>query len=354
MISPGKIRCAYCKSQLVAPVAQKEEGLFSFTCKCGREYFAFENLIFLEKCPRSLINGAIRLVSKASNLTDLYNRILAEGEIHLTMLPMDIKTMLYHRPLGIRMLYRYWIKEELKEKRPSFLDIGMGTGHLILELLSDGATEAFGTDSNPMALFITKKLLEDSRVTQPYTLVNCDARFPLPFEDDFFDAIFTIHTFHYLDYKSQQDLIEEMIRITKTGGKIFILGHSNKIYPHESVGGIGTRGRLFVHLVPRPLLSLVLGFEYPIYSLSPQGLARLFQGHPCEVFSEKEISQKLPEEALEEYENQILDKFSEKWLEFSYPSRGSRLQKEKVAEGAFSKFSRLLSPRLYLVAEVRK
>ena len=45
----------------------------------------------------------------------------------------------------------------------------------------------------------------------------------VPFDDDYFDATISIAVIHHLDsYIKRKDAVDELIRVTKSGGKIFI------------------------------------------------------------------------------------------------------------------------------------
>ena len=59
-----------------------------------------------------------------------------------------------------------------------------------------------------------------TKLPKEATLLKADVH-RLPFKDDFFDYVTSTEAFHH--YHDQQKALQEMFRVTKTGGKIIIV-----------------------------------------------------------------------------------------------------------------------------------
>ncbi|MCX5704435.1 MAG: class I SAM-dependent methyltransferase [Candidatus Omnitrophica bacterium] len=105
------------------------------------------------------------------------------------------------------------IHEERKEKgRLRVLDIGCGTGHLILYAGTDGI-EWFGVDLNPNDLICTSR-------KGPYRLLQNDIREGISFRSAQFDVAVVSHVLEHLD--DPQKVVEEAKRVLKPGGVLIV------------------------------------------------------------------------------------------------------------------------------------
>lgn|GEM_PF-626279 len=98
------------------------------------------------------------------------------------------------------------------------LEVGCGRGHLLRVLQAAGA-RAFGVDVNPQA--IVQGEVEEMAVA--------DATF-LPFPDDHFDGLVSVHTIEHLP--ALDEALAEMVRVVHPGGRLLL------IYPAEPIKGL--------------------------------------------------------------------------------------------------------------------
>ena len=94
----------------------------------------------------------------------------------------------------------------------NILDISCGTGELLKTL--QGKAELYGIDISEEMLTVARKKLEPKVHLQKADVHN------LPFQDHFFDYVITTEAFHH--YYNQPKALQEMIRITKNGGKVIV------------------------------------------------------------------------------------------------------------------------------------
>lgn len=90
-----------------------------------------------------------------------------------------------------------------------------------------GATEAFLKDSFPKAKIFgidtSEKSIETARKQQSEDIVFLVVKSAiLPFEDNYFDLIYSNGTFHHIDHEKHIMILKELLRILKKGGDIFI------------------------------------------------------------------------------------------------------------------------------------
>jgi len=105
------------------------------------------------------------------------------------------------------------LKELLLNQETKILDISCGTGELLQKL--EGKASLYGIDFSEEML---KKAR--SKLSQKAKLQKADVH-ALPFNDNFFDYVFSTEAFHH--YYDQQKAVQEMARITKTGGKVLVV-----------------------------------------------------------------------------------------------------------------------------------
>ena len=98
-------------------------------------------------------------------------------------------------------------------------DFGCGNGRL-LEILSDKEIEYFGSD-------VSEKLIEIAKIkylSKNASLLKLDpSQESLPFDDNFFNAVYSIAVFHHFPGKEyREEMAKELYRITKPGGYVII------------------------------------------------------------------------------------------------------------------------------------
>src|SRR3989344_5771319 len=116
-------------------------------------------------------------------------------------------------------LLQFWMRrfhaptlEELRfTSATKILDISCGTGELLKKL--QGKAELYGIDISEEMLKVARKKLGQANL-QTGDVHN------LPFEENYFDYVITTEAFHH--YYNQQKALQEMIRITKKGGKVIV------------------------------------------------------------------------------------------------------------------------------------
>jgi ubiquinone/menaquinone biosynthesis C-methylase UbiE len=99
-----------------------------------------------------------------------------------------------------------------------FLDIGCGTGWAVRYAASvvQSKGEFYGVDISPKMI---EKAEENCARCENIYFYNADAA-ALPFEGDFFDFIICTSSFHH--YFSPSKVLNEVYRVLKPGGKIYI------------------------------------------------------------------------------------------------------------------------------------
>jgi SAM-dependent methyltransferase len=110
------------------------------------------------------------------------------------------------------------------------LDLGCGTGrHLIF--FSKKGFKVYGVDASPTALKMAKDWVKNEGLNVETFLHRMEN--PFPFENDFFDAIISIQVIHHNLKKQVIFTIQEITRVLKKNGFIFItvpyLGSGSKL-----------------------------------------------------------------------------------------------------------------------------
>lgn len=100
------------------------------------------------------------------------------------------------------------------------LDVGCGTGELSFSIL-DKVNSMVGIDLAPKMIDIAnskKKWHSISDERLKFVVASVDR---LPFEDDYFDVVFCLNSFHH--YPDQKKALREMYRVLKKGGTMVLL-----------------------------------------------------------------------------------------------------------------------------------
>jgi ubiquinone/menaquinone biosynthesis C-methylase UbiE len=120
------------------------------------------------------------------------------------------------------------------ESGDSVLDIGCGTGVYARVLGQGRACEVFLADlSLKMLLQAQKKLLSN--------LMQADAE-QMPFPNDFFDAIISIAMLEHV--VEPDSILDEMLRVIKPGGYVFLAIPNADYYPQIVYGILGKLKRM--------------------------------------------------------------------------------------------------------------
>ena len=108
------------------------------------------------------------------------------------------------------------------------LEMGCGYGR-VLKYLTNKAHQVCGIDSSLASLQSAKQYLKESDNVTLYQM-NADA---LGFENNSFDIVVCIQNGISAFHVDPVKLVEEMIRVTKPGGKILISSYSVKFWEHR-------------------------------------------------------------------------------------------------------------------------
>ena len=126
--------------------------------------------------------------------------------------------------LGIDKIWRRKAVKKLKEINPKrILDIATGTGDFAIQALSLKPTEVVGVDISAGMLEVGKTKMKAKGVDHIVRMELGDSE-NLSFEDGYFDAVtvaFGVRNFEHLEKG-----LGEMLRVTRSGGRIVILEFS--------------------------------------------------------------------------------------------------------------------------------
>ncbi|MBN1696335.1 MAG: class I SAM-dependent methyltransferase [Spirochaetales bacterium] len=109
------------------------------------------------------------------------------------------------------------ILKERAHKR--ILDLGCGTGRHIIYLAKRGFN-VFGLDNSPKALSVASRWVKDEGVEAVFT--SGDMKDPLPFENNFLDAVISIQVIHHAGITTIKSIIREIKRVLRRDGLLFI------------------------------------------------------------------------------------------------------------------------------------
>jgi len=122
------------------------------------------------------------------------------------------------------------------------LDLGCGTGRHVIYLVKNGFSVS-GMDNSPQAIEMTRIWLEEENLKANLQLQEMAKKFP--YEDHFFDAIISVQVIHHADTATIKHIIQEMERVIKTGGFIFV-----------TVPKLRNQGRNFKQIEPNTFVPL--------------------------------------------------------------------------------------------------
>ncbi len=109
------------------------------------------------------------------------------------------------------------------------LEIGFGSGHCILALAESvgNSGKIYGIDISKGMYNITRSRVEEAGLSERVKL-KCGDAAKLPFEANFFDAIFMSFTLELFDTLEIPTVLHECRRVLRSGGLICVVAMSNK------------------------------------------------------------------------------------------------------------------------------
>lgn len=126
--------------------------------------------------------------------------------------------------LGIDHIWRRKAVNKLKDIQPKrILDLATGTGDFAIALLKLNPAQIIGMDISSGMLEVGKNKMKAKQVSHIIDMQLGDSE-NMPFEDGYFDAI-TVG-FGVRNYENLEKGLTEMLRVTRSGGKIVILEFS--------------------------------------------------------------------------------------------------------------------------------
>ncbi len=107
------------------------------------------------------------------------------------------------------------------------LEIGFGPGHDLITLAQSISEtgQVYGIDLSPQMLSIARTRVRDKGLASRVDL-RCGDAIRLPFETDFFDAVFTSFTLELFDTPEIPQVLGECNRVLRRGGRICIVSLS--------------------------------------------------------------------------------------------------------------------------------
>lgn len=121
----------------------------------------------------------------------------------------------FKTPLGkkVYVIEKRCVEELIPDGRGKrALDLGIGTGLFTL-LLKEKGFDVVGVD-------ISEKMMEVAR-KRGFKTIKHDFNYPLPFEDEEFDFIFSMTAIEFL--RNPKNLVEESFRVLKRGGEFLLV-----------------------------------------------------------------------------------------------------------------------------------
>lgn len=167
--------------------------------------------------------------------------------------------------MGIDRGWRSEVVRRVRKHNPSkILDMATGTADLAIALaLKNRETVITGGDLSTEMLTVGREKVSRKSLTEQITLCECDA-LAIPFTDESFDVVTC--AFGVRNFENLETGLSEMYRVTKNGGKIFVLEFSK---PKE---GILATFYLFYFRHILPLIGRMVSRDDRAYSYLPDSV----------------------------------------------------------------------------------
>lgn len=111
-----------------------------------------------------------------------------------------------------------WRLDALHYLQPgSILEIGFGTGELLIKMAQDGG-DIIGLELSPQMHTVTARKLSGKGLTVPRVRANTRA---IPFDSGIFNNLISTFPSHYI---AHEDTLDEIFRVLSPGGRVVIIG----------------------------------------------------------------------------------------------------------------------------------
>jgi len=120
------------------------------------------------------------------------------------------------------------------------LDVGCGTGSLVIAASRGGAAAVSGVDASPEMLDIAGRKAKRAGVETTFRLASAEA---LPSADTSFDVVFNTIMLHHLPRPARVQCAREMRRVLKADGRLLVV----EFDAPSSLEGHGSLGRVRRH-----------------------------------------------------------------------------------------------------------
>jgi len=122
---------------------------------------------------------------------------------------------------GSSFIYAKMLKHVALKPNSKVLDVGCGTGTLLFILAQryDTSIKFYGIDpSEDMIIIAEKKSIEK----YAHVTFSVGEGERLPYDNQSFDYIVSSLTIHHLSHSKRREVVEEMHRVLKPGGQLFV------------------------------------------------------------------------------------------------------------------------------------
>lgn len=118
----------------------------------------------------------------------------------------------------------------IKESDRNVLSVGISTGGVaeIRMLKNNSKLKIIATTIDEKGLEFSRKIIEKNGLQDKIELKLEDVSKPMPYSDNYFDFIYARLVLHYLDIKQLRTALQELKRVLKENGKLFIVVRSTK------------------------------------------------------------------------------------------------------------------------------